>query len=654
MSPLPRIRFLSAVCLGCFCWSPVVANPYPTDVVLWGAGQVLTNAVRSAVASDDHALFLQSDGHIVSTGSSFAMRSIPSGAQNALQVVVGDGACAALRADGKVEVWGSDTITVKRLSPPADLGRVKRLAMGYQFLLALLEDSTLRTWGMQPTWVDSIARLQRKVVTIAAAPLNSISSKIFLAVVGDTLKSIRTNVSSVVVDKTYLGQGIVDIQVGRSSALVLTKNGTVKSSFGGSRDTVPKNLGKVLAIAAGPDHSLAIRPDSTVAAWGTTNLIWSDSLLDPRRIPVALRKVVAIAAGMETSIAIKADGSVVVWGDTTRHFKPPQKEKVDVVDIESKSPTPVMRFADGGAEAWSTTTRMTIHDTLLPAEALSSHLGVAMSRRMDGTIRSWNDYTKSPYFPADTSRYVDMALGGSAILAVKQDGTLAVLLKSGSGCSGCDLPPLGLGKVKKVDVASNLTAVIKADGTPYIWGDTASTQLSPPAGLSDLVDIRITREAALAMTSNGSVVAWGRDTSITNIPPDALLDIRSISLSTCAMALRKDGRVVSWGKSKNPDCRIPWDLGPVKAISAGHLFNSALLENQASSTSPGANRADRPSLLAGSYPAALFDLRGAKLWQGSAEWTGTRWILPLSPKGTNFLQAKTPYGLRTSPIAILR
>ena len=71
--------------------------------------------------------------------------------------------------------------------------------------------------------------------------------------------------------------------------------------------SVPPGLTGVIAIAAGDEHSLALKEDGTVVAWGSNNA-------GQRTVPAGLNRVVAIAAGHDYSLALKDDGTVVGWG----------------------------------------------------------------------------------------------------------------------------------------------------------------------------------------------------------------------------------------------------------------------------------------------------------------------------------------------------
>jgi hypothetical protein len=85
------------------------------------------------------------------------------------------------------------------------------------------------------------------------------------------------------------------------------KTSALLNRYGLGQSTVPANLTGVVAIATSGYHSLALKQDGTVVAWGDDR--YSQSV-----VPGGLNEVVAIAAGFGHSLALKRDGTVVTWG----------------------------------------------------------------------------------------------------------------------------------------------------------------------------------------------------------------------------------------------------------------------------------------------------------------------------------------------------
>ena len=129
-----------------------------------------------------------------------------------------------------------------------------------------------------------------------------------------------------------LSPGITAVAAGDSHNLALTAAGAVMawgynaSGQVGDGSTVNRlmpvpvtGLGSgVVAIAAGGDHSLALKSDGTVVAWGKNDHgELGDSSTTDRTTPVAvvgLTGVKALSAGRQHSLALRSDGSVASWG----------------------------------------------------------------------------------------------------------------------------------------------------------------------------------------------------------------------------------------------------------------------------------------------------------------------------------------------------
>lgn len=86
--------------------------------------------------------------------------------------------------------------------------------------------------------------------------------------------------------------------------------------------TPVSGLSDVIALSAGPDHSLALEKDGKVWQWGGT--VWQEGTLIIRAMPVAvqgLASVAGIAAGSYFNFAWKGDGTLWQWDNRTAPFQ---------------------------------------------------------------------------------------------------------------------------------------------------------------------------------------------------------------------------------------------------------------------------------------------------------------------------------------------
>jgi hypothetical protein len=112
---------------------------------------------------------------------------------------------------------------------------------------------------------------------------------------------------------------VVAVAGGAYHSLALKADGTVVAWGAGTSNAlapnygqamVPAGLTNVVAVAAGFYHSLALKADGTMVAWGSNSY-------GQTNVPVDLTNVVALAAGLYHSLALRADGSVVAWGNNS-------------------------------------------------------------------------------------------------------------------------------------------------------------------------------------------------------------------------------------------------------------------------------------------------------------------------------------------------
>ncbi|MSU35212.1 MAG: hypothetical protein EXS36_08870 [Pedosphaera sp.] len=105
--------------------------------------------------------------------------------------------------------------------------------------------------------------------------------------------------------------GIVAIAAGAHHTVALKNDGTVVAWGNGAQDGIPAGLSEVIAVGAGFSFTVALENDGTVVAWGANDQ-------GQTKVPVGLSEVVAIAVGTYHTVALKSDGLVGPNGATAR------------------------------------------------------------------------------------------------------------------------------------------------------------------------------------------------------------------------------------------------------------------------------------------------------------------------------------------------
>jgi alpha-tubulin suppressor-like RCC1 family protein len=145
-----------------------------------------------------------------------------------------------------------------------------------------------------------------------------------------------------------------------------------------------QNLSGVKSIAGGNFHSLALKDDGTLWAWGWN--LWgqlSDATTQDRSTPVRVQNlsgVFAIAAGGDHSLALKGNGlvscftlpSCTVWGGGENS----SGQLGDGTTNDRSTPAQVVSGEPPG-------------NYLSGVTAIAAGLGYSLAVKTDGTVRAW-------------------------------------------------------------------------------------------------------------------------------------------------------------------------------------------------------------------------------------------------------------------------
>lgn len=228
------------------------------------------------------------------------------------------------------------------------------------------------------------------------------------------------------------------------------------------RLNTPSGLDSLTKIEGGYNHSVALKSDGTVVAWGNNN-----GTQGITQVPAGLSSVIDIDAGWNWTVARRSNGTLVSWG------------------------------ANDSAQITQTPT----NQSFISVAAGNMH-GVALKN--DGTVVCWGrgDFGQKTV-PAGLNNAIAVAAGGHWTMALKNDGTVA------AWGAITNFPPIGLSNISKIAAGDSFGLALRSNGTVVAWGDNTYGQLNIPAGLDNVTSIYATALTAYAIKTDGSVVSWG-------------------------------------------------------------------------------------------------------------------------------------------------
>ncbi|PAW84283.1 MAG: hypothetical protein B9S33_12100 [Pedosphaera sp. Tous-C6FEB] len=247
---------------------------------------------------------------------------------------------------------------------------------------------------------------------------------------------------------------------------------------------VPAELRNVVGIAAGRNHSMALRSDGTVVAWGDTSK-------GQAVVPAGLKDIIGIAAGYSHSVALRKDGTVVCWGENeSGQLNVPSTAQGKVAAISAGASFTVVLTKAGTVVAWG---KNNVNQTRPPAGlatvikvSCGAHHSIAMKR--DGTLVAWGLNENGAYnFPSNILAPRAFAGGWGQTAIVQPDGSIAAWGYDGYGAIR-KRPNGNVGAVA-ITAGESHIAALKSDGTVLVWGDNGQGELNVPGGLNGVVRI---------------------------------------------------------------------------------------------------------------------------------------------------------------------
>ncbi|MCL2680325.1 MAG: hypothetical protein FWF11_02455, partial [Coriobacteriia bacterium] len=280
-------------------------------------------------------------------------------------------------------------------------------------------------------------------------------------------------------------------------------------------------------VNAGHEHSLAIRSDGTLWAWGLnqhgrTGLgTTTGSQATPVQVGTDTDWTV-VSAGMDHSLAAKSDGTLWAWGSNSSG-----RTGLGTTSDNQLAPAQV-----GTATNWSAVTAGGNHSVALQSDGTLWSWGANTSGQTGLGIAFGNQLTPAQVGTATNCTQVSAAANHA--LAVRSDGTLWAWGSNGNGRTGLGTTTGSQTTPAQVGTATNWTLVsagnghshaIRADGTLWAWGwngngrtglDTDIGEQDTPAQVGSytdwiLVDAASSGHHSLGIRRSGDLWSWGQN-----------------------------------------------------------------------------------------------------------------------------------------------
>ena|GEM_PF-5430053 len=277
---------------------------------------------------------------------------------------------------------------------------------------------------------------------------------------------------------------------------------------------------EAVRVAAGTAHTVAIRADGSLWAWGlNSNGQLGDGMANNRSTPVRIGTATnwaTVAAGERHTVAIRTDGSLWTWGDNAGG-----RTGLGTVSGSTRTPTRI-----GADNDWLSVSTGWRHTVAIRVDGSLWAWGLNEGGQLgDGTTTSRNTPTRIG--TATDWRFV--SAGVAHTVAVRTDGSLWAWGLNSNGQLG-DGTTNNRGSPVRIGMATNWASIaagnqhtmaITRDGELWAWGNNYNGQLGDGTIINRNSPVRVGATTNWASVSagahtvgirtDGSLWIWGND-----------------------------------------------------------------------------------------------------------------------------------------------
>ena len=634
-----------------YTWGNSSAVLLPVTVYSWSQVATGNQSSHSAAIRSDGMLFvwgLNTSGQLGDRTTVSKSSPVQTGTLIYSQVSLGADFTLAKGPNGTLYSWGNNasgqlgdgTIITKSSPTLISASSYTQISAGNAHAFALKNDGTTLAWGVNNAGQlgDNTTVNKSTFVTVNTGGVSSYTQVSAGSSFSTGIDSLGRLLAWGLNNSYQLGDAISSF-VNRSTPTLVPLPSAISFSNISSGvdhsiaiDTTNKlwtwgnplavgvNVNSWTQLAIGPLHSLALRNDGRMFAWGrnTEGQLGQLNVNDRSYpIPVGSSSWTAIAAGYLMSAAIRTDGTLWTWGYNINGQLGQVTASAPSGDtINRSSPTQVSGAVSVGSTLWTQVTAglnftAGINDGKLYVWGLNSSGQLGNNSTLNRS---------SPVQIGSISNYSQVSAGWNYVNAITQDYKMYAFGLNTSNQLGDNTTanksnPVQIGLNNSwITVSSgyNHSLAINYQNKLYIWGTQNAISLVPLLQSWTAISSGIGSHT-MAIRSDGLLYAWGLNSSgqlgdgtTTNRNSPVLVSTSNfISIATGAahsLAIREDDTLWAWGNNAT------WQLGDGLSVNRSSPVQVGLsLGLSWSSVAAGA-----------SHSAAINSLGKLYMWGASA------------------------------------